>query len=84
MPEKTLVEAVNLSVRTTKSERVLVATSIHPHYRAVLRTYTSGLGLELVDLKYHAYSYVESECKQYPDKELCKPYGSDPQYFARH
>ena len=47
-----LVEAVNLSVRTTKSERVLVATSIHPHYRAVLRTYTSGLGLELVDLNF--------------------------------
>jgi glycine dehydrogenase subunit 1 len=45
-----LVEAVNLSVRTTKRERVLVSATIHPHYRDVLRTYTSGLGLDLVDL----------------------------------
>lgn len=42
-----LVEGVNLAVRTTKRERVLVSAGVHPHYRAVLKTYTSGLGLDI-------------------------------------
>jgi glycine dehydrogenase subunit 1 len=42
-----LVEAVNLAVRVRKHEKVVVAASVHPHYRDVLRTYTSGLGLAI-------------------------------------
>ena len=42
-----LVEAVNLAVRTTGRHRVLVGATVHPHYVDVLRTYTSGLGLEV-------------------------------------
>ncbi|HEX2294621.1 MAG TPA: aminomethyl-transferring glycine dehydrogenase subunit GcvPA [Actinomycetota bacterium] len=45
-----LVEAVNLAVRATKREKVLVAETVHPHYVEVLRTYTSGLGLEIETL----------------------------------
>ncbi|MEA2499703.1 MAG: glycine dehydrogenase subunit 1 [Actinomycetota bacterium] len=40
-----LVEAVNLAVRKTKRNRVVVGATVHPHYLDVLRTYTSGLGL---------------------------------------
>ena len=42
-----LVEGVNLAVRSTKRERVLVAATVHPHYVEVLRSYTSGLGLDI-------------------------------------
>lgn len=42
-----LVEAVNLSVRVTKRERVAVAATVHPHLRAVLQTWTSGLGIDI-------------------------------------
>lgn len=42
-----LVEGVNLAVRSTKREVVLVAETVHPHYVEVLRTYTSGLGLDI-------------------------------------
>ena len=42
-----LVEGVNLAVRSTKRETVLVAETVHPHYVDVLRTYTSGLGLDI-------------------------------------
>ena len=45
-----LVEAVNLAVRSTKRERVLVSAGVHPHYRAVLKTYTSGLGLDIEEV----------------------------------
>lgn len=43
-----LVEAVNLAVRKTGRSRVLVGATVHPHYVEVLRTYTSGLGIEIV------------------------------------
>ncbi|MDQ3661407.1 MAG: aminomethyl-transferring glycine dehydrogenase subunit GcvPA [Actinomycetota bacterium] len=42
-----LVEAVNLAVRVTGRERVVVGSTVHPHYRDVLSTYTSGLGLDI-------------------------------------
>ena len=42
-----LVEGVNLAVRKTGRERVVVGSTVHPHYRDVLDTYTSGLGLDI-------------------------------------
>ena len=42
-----LVEGVNLAVRSTGRKRVLVGSTVHPHYVDVLRTYTSGLGLRI-------------------------------------
>lgn len=44
-----LVEAVNLAARVTGRTSAVVATTVHPQYREVLRTYTSGLGFDLVD-----------------------------------
>ncbi len=43
-----LVEAVNLCVRATQRDRVVVGATVHPHFADVLRTYTSGLGLDIV------------------------------------
>jgi glycine dehydrogenase subunit 1 len=42
-----LAEAVNLAVRATKRERILVGETVHPHYRQVLQTCTSGLGIDI-------------------------------------
>ena len=42
-----LVEAANLTVRVTKRERLLVGGTVHPHYIDMLRTVTSGLGLDV-------------------------------------
>lgn len=42
-----MVEGVNLAVRVAKRERVVLGGALHPHYLEVLRTYTSGLGLDL-------------------------------------
>src|SRR5919106_1410140 len=42
-----LVEAVTLSMRATRRSRVLVGATVHPHYVQVLRTYTSGLDLDI-------------------------------------
>lgn len=42
-----LVEAVNLAVRVTKRDRAILGGAVHPHYAEVVRTYSSGLGLDL-------------------------------------
>ena len=42
-----LVEGVNLAVRKTGRHKAVVGGTVHPHYIEVLKTYTSGLGLEV-------------------------------------
>ena len=43
-------EAALMTCRATGRNRVLVSRSVHPHYRAVLRTYFDGAGLDLDDV----------------------------------
>lgn len=47
-----LVEGVNLAVRSTGRHRVLVGSTVHPHYLQVLQTYTSGLDLDIQRLSF--------------------------------
>jgi glycine dehydrogenase subunit 1 len=47
-----LVEAVNLAVRQTKRRRIVIGSSLHPHFRAVLETYTRGLELLIETVPY--------------------------------
>ncbi len=44
-----LAEAVLMSLRITKRRKVLLAPSLHPHYREVTRTYARHLGAELCE-----------------------------------
>lgn len=46
-----LCEAVLLAERVAKGKKkVILAKSIHPHYREVVRTYIQNLGLEIVEV----------------------------------
>ena len=50
-----LAEAVLMAVRAnrhSKSRRVLVPRSLHPHYSAVTRAITSSQGIELIEVPY--------------------------------
>jgi glycine dehydrogenase subunit 1 len=44
------VEAVNLAAAATRRSTIWVSGGIHPHWRAVLRTYAAGTGHHLVDV----------------------------------
>jgi glycine dehydrogenase subunit 1 len=41
-----------MAARLTKRERVVIARSVHPHYRDVLATYAANLGLAIVEVGY--------------------------------
>jgi glycine dehydrogenase subunit 1 len=43
-------EAALMTCRATGRRRVLVSRAVHPHYRAVLRTYVDGAGLDVDDI----------------------------------
>jgi glycine dehydrogenase subunit 1 len=45
-------EAVLMAERVTRRRRVLVARSLHPEYRDVLKTYAKNLGLVLQEIPY--------------------------------
>ncbi len=45
-----LVEGVNLAARVTGRDRILISSAVNPNYRAVLQTYTSGLGFAIEEL----------------------------------
>ena len=45
-------EAAMMAVRVTHREKILVARSVHPEYRAVQRTYARNLGLPIEEFGY--------------------------------
>jgi glycine dehydrogenase subunit 1 len=49
-----MAEAALMATRITRRERVVVARSVHPHYRAVLDTYAENLGIEVAEADYAA------------------------------
>ena len=47
-----LTEAVLMAERITSRHRILIARSVHPDYRDVLRTYAKNLGLAIEEIGY--------------------------------
>ncbi len=45
-----LVEALNMAAGATKRSRILVSSGVHPHWRAVARTFTAGTGHEIIEV----------------------------------
>ncbi len=47
-----LAEAVLLAVRSTGRRKVVIPATVHPEYRAVIRTYVSCLDVDIVEVPY--------------------------------
>src|SRR5258708_2698574 len=57
-------EAVLMAERITGRTRVLVARSLHPEYRDVLRTYAKNSGLQVEEVPYNASGTVDQKVLQ--------------------
>jgi glycine dehydrogenase subunit 1 len=47
-----LAEALLMALRISKKKKVAISQAIHPHYRAVARTYLRPTGFEVIELPY--------------------------------
>jgi glycine dehydrogenase subunit 1 len=54
-----MAEAAMMACRLTRRDRVVVARTVHPHYREVLATYAQNLGLSIVEVGYGADGTVD-------------------------
>jgi len=70
-----LAEAVLMAISTAKKRhKVVVAGTVHPAYREVIQTYSSGLAIEIVDLAIPTDGFatsVESITSQLDDQVAC-------------
>src|ERR1700752_1935690 len=57
-------EAVLMAERVTSRSRVLVARSLHPEYRDVLKTYAKNSGLHVEELRYSANGTLDDKALQ--------------------
>jgi glycine dehydrogenase subunit 1 len=57
-------EAVLMAERLTGRRRVLVARSVHPEYRAVLRTYAKNSGLQVQEIAAQANGTIDAKALQ--------------------
>jgi glycine dehydrogenase subunit 1 len=48
-----LAEGVLMTIGATRRRKLVVAGTLHPAYRQVLRTYTAGLGVEIVEVPFN-------------------------------
>jgi glycine dehydrogenase subunit 1 len=52
-------EAALLAARVTRRDEIVVARTVHPHYRGVLATYIANLGIRIVEIGYAPDGTVE-------------------------
>ncbi|MDP8214242.1 MAG: aminomethyl-transferring glycine dehydrogenase subunit GcvPA [Candidatus Euphemobacter frigidus] len=45
-------EAALMSLRLTRKNRIIISSTLHPHYRSVVETYTAPHGTEIIELPY--------------------------------
>jgi glycine dehydrogenase subunit 1 len=52
-------EAILMALRITRRNRVVLARTVHPEYRQVVKTYTQHQGVELEDVNYGASGQID-------------------------
>ena len=76
-------EAVLMAERLTGRRRVLVARSVHPEYREVLRTYAKNSGLSIEEISYTAAGTVDSNgLKVALRDDVCALVVQSPNFFG--
>jgi len=76
-------EAVLMAERLTTRRRVLVARSLHPEYRDVLRTYAKHSGLKLEEISYTQAGTVDAKGLQTALRDdVCAVVVQSPNFFG--
>ncbi len=78
-----MAEAAVLSAKTLGKNRLLLARSIHPEYRAVVKTYAWANGYDCVEIPYGASGQVDSRAlKDLLDDRTAAVLVQSPNFFG--
>jgi glycine dehydrogenase subunit 1 len=78
-----MAEAAVLSAKTLGKNRLLMARSIHPEYRAVVKTYAWANGYDCVEIPYGASGQLDSAAlKELLDDETAAVLVQSPNFFG--
>ena len=76
-------EAVLMAERLTGRTRVLVARSVHPEYREVLRTYAKNSGLHVEEISYTMAGTLDAKAlKAAISEDVCAVVVQSPNFFG--
>jgi glycine dehydrogenase subunit 1 len=76
-------EAVLMAERLTGRTRVLVARSVHPEYREVLRTYAKNSGLHVEEISYTTAGTLDAKALKAAIREdVCAVVVQSPNFFG--
>lgn len=80
-------EAVNLAFAQFRGKRkkVVVSPTLHPQYREVVRTYTQGMGIEVIgdNEQFPITDYQPSDLQSLVSEETCLVIVQYPDFFGR-
>ena len=82
-----LAEAMLMAIRAnrkSKSKRVLVPTTVHPHYRKTARTIVDNQGIEIIELPYSpegGHTLLET-LQQYDGQDIAALVIQQPNFFG--
>jgi glycine dehydrogenase subunit 1 len=78
-----LAEAILMAHRITKKNKILIAATVHPEYRAVVATYARNLGIELQPIGYLESGRVNlAELERLMDDSVAAVVIQSPNFFG--
>jgi len=78
-----LSEAALLASRFTGRKEIIISSTVHPEYRAVLKTYANGAGLNLIEIPYTEQGLTDREkVKKSISENSCALIIQQPNFFG--
>ncbi|RJP25517.1 MAG: aminomethyl-transferring glycine dehydrogenase subunit GcvPA [Candidatus Omnitrophota bacterium] len=77
-----LAEAALMACRLTRKEKILVSTTINPHYRRVMRTYLEAPGIKIIEIPQNGGVVSKNDLQQELGKDIAAVFLQYPNYFG--
>ncbi len=77
-----MAEAAMMAARMTRRDRIVVSTTVHPHYREVLHTYAQNLGLIVEETGYRADGTADVDAMARASKDAAALIIQYPNFFG--
>lgn len=75
-------EAILMSIRLTHREKIIISSSLHPHYKKVVKTYLEPHNIEIVELPFLNYTASLEILKQLLDDRTAAVVVQSPNFFG--